>query len=604
MPNAFDETNPPFDRLSPAEIETLRRALDVAYFRPGEEIIRAGAPAEALYVVIKGLVEERAGDELVALLEEKDFFDSRGLIQGRSEHDFRARDEALAYALPREVALDLVKANPRFAAFFYLDLSHKLAAIAREEEETTVGALMRARVADMNLRPAHFIDASDSIETAGHRMREIDSNALFVRDGGRIGVVTGMNLSKAVVLKRMKIEEPVGGVAHYDVVSLDRQDFVYAALILMTKTNKRRVAVRENGEYVGMLEDIELLSFVAGNAQLVAGRIDRAQGLPDLALAAREIGGQVRMLRRQGVKVEVVAEIVSDLNRRLFARLFALLAPASIRAAGCLIVMGSEGRGEQTVRTDQDNALILRAPVPEAELDAFRASFTAALESFGFAPCPGNVMVRNPMWSQTLDGYRAAFRRWTALPDEAAHMNVAIFYDAVAVAGDASLLDAAKADLIAAARTGSTAYLSHFARATEAFPMPIGFFNNLLTLDGRGDAVDLKKGGVFPIVHGVRSLALERGLTVTGTVERIEQLVDLGRLSRQLGTELTQSFYLLTSLRLDAQLAAELARTSSQSALVRPAELSSLQRDLLRDAFQVVKQFRDIVRRHFNLGMF
>ncbi len=599
MPNAFDEHNAPFDRLAPQEIETLRRALDVAYFRPGEAIVTEGAPVEALYVVIKGAVEERDGDEIIALLGPSDSFDSRGLIQGRSGHGFKAREETLCYILPRTVALDLIQANPRFAAFFYLEISHKLDAIARDEEDSRVGALMRARVSEMKLRPAVFISADDTIETAGHRMREINSNALFVRDGDRTGIITGMNLSKAVVLKRLPIEAPVRDVTHFDVVSLSPDDFVYSALILMTKTNKRRVAVREGDSYVGILEDIELLSFVAGNAQLVAGRIDRAAGLADLVIAAREIGDQVRLLRRQGVKIEVVAEIVSDLNSRLFAKAFQFTAPAPIRAGACLAVMGSEGRGEQTVRTDQDNALILAAPVDEELLQTFRRDFTAALESFGFAPCPGEVMVRNPMWSRPLSDYLAAFRRWVAIPDENAHMNVAIFYDAIAVAGDATLLNEAKAQLIDAARA-SSAYMAHFARATVAFPMPIGFFNNLLTLDGRGDAVDLKKGGIFPIVHGVRSLALERGLIETGTAQRIQKLVELGALSRDLGRELTQSLFFLMTLRLDAQLAG----AGAPSALVRPAEMSSLQRDLLRDAFQVVKQFREIVRRHFNLGMF
>ncbi len=130
----------------------------------------------------------------------------------------------------------------------------------------------------------------------------------------------------------------------------------------------------------------------------------------------------------------------------------------------------------------------------------------------------------------------------------------------------------------------------HFARAIDAFPTPIGFFNNLT-----GDALDLKKGGIFSIVHGVRSLALERGLTETGTVPRIHRLVEAGRFSAEFGQELTQAFYLLMTMRLDAQLA---------GAEVRPAKLSSIQRDVLRDAFHVVKQFRDIVRRHFNLGTF
>ncbi|VFU16451.1 putative nucleotidyltransferase substrate binding domain-containing protein [Methylocella tundrae] len=599
LPNAFDEQNPPFDRLTSQEIETVRRALDIAYFRPGETIIAQGEPSEALYVIIKGVVEERAGREVLSLLGPKDSFDSRALVQGRASHEFLAREETLCYLLPGKAALGLIQSNPRFAAFFYLEISRKLDAMARDEEDSRVGTLMRARVSDMKLHPASFIDATDTIEAAGHRMREINTNALFVRDGARTGILTGMNLSKAVVLNRMPIEAPVGPITHFDVVSLSPDDFVYSALILMTKTNKRRVAVHDGAAYIGILEDIELLSFVTGNAQLVAQRIDRALTLADLTIASREIGDQVRLLRRQGVKIEVVAEIVSDLNRRLFAKVFDILAPAPIRARGCLVVMGSEGRGEQTARTDQDNALILAEPVDERLLEAFRRDFTAALEGFGFSPCQGNVMVRNPAWSRTLADYLAAFRRWVALPDENAHMNVAIFYDAAAVAGNAALLTEAKAQLIAATRENS-AYLAHFARAIEAFPMPIGFFNNLLTLDGHGDAVDLKKGGIFPIVHGVRSLALERGLTETGTGERIQRLVELGLISRDLGRELTQSLYFLMTLRLDAQLAA----TGASSALVRPAELSSLQRDLLRDAFRVVKQFRDVVRRRFNLGMF
>ena len=141
----------------------------------------------------------------------------------------------------------------------------------------------------------------------------------------------------------------------------------------MTKSNKRRVAIGEDGQFVGVLEDIDLLSFLAGNSQLVGGRIDRSRRVSDLARAAKGIEPQIRLLRRQGVKVDLVCEIVSDLNRRLLHKLYALVAPRSVREAGCFFVMGSEGRGEQTFRTDQDNGLILAGPVPEEELAKFRA---------------------------------------------------------------------------------------------------------------------------------------------------------------------------------------------------------------------------------------
>jgi CBS domain-containing protein len=600
MPKAFDAANPPFDRLTPTEIETLRAALDIAYFRPDEAIIEQDKPADDLYVVIKGTIEERDGNDLLALLGPKDSFDSRALVHGRSGHAFVAREETLCYAAPRATILNLIQSNPRFASFFYRDISRKLDDFVRDEEEQRYGSLMRSRISELFLHPAAFIDAGDTIEAAGHMMHEIDSNALFVRDGDRIGIITGMNLSKAVVLRRQSIQTAVRELAHFDVVTVRSDDFVSSALVLMTKLNKRRVAVRDGERYIGVLEDIDVLGFLAGSAQVVAGRIERASTEDDLAIAARETAAQVRVLRRQGVGIELIGEIMSDLNQRLFSRLFELTAPAEFRTSGCLIVMGSEGRGEQTVRTDQDNGLILSGPVDKAKLDAFRADFSGALSRFGFPPCPGNVMVSNPAWSKPLPDYLADFRSWLALPDDTSHLNVAIFYDARPVAGDAQLLIAAKTALIEMVR-GEQTFLAHFARAIDSFATPIGLFRNLITSAGDGDALDLKKGGIFPIVHGVRSLALKHGLMETATNMRIVRLRDLGVLHADFARELSQAFQYMMMLRLDGQLAAS---AGTSGTLVRPSSLSSMERDLLRDAFQVVKQFREFIRRHFNLDRF
>ncbi len=595
MPKSFDASNPPFDRLLPREIDLLRATLDIAYFRPGETLIAQDAPSESLFVVIKGTVEERDGDELVALLGPKDSFDSRAIVQGTSAHAFVARTETLAYLAPKETTLRLIDENPRFGSFFYLDISRKLEAIARDRDERAAGSLMRTRVGDLFLHPAEFIDASETIEAAGRRMRDVNSNTLLVRDGDRLGLVTGMNLSKAVILHRMPITAAIGPVAHYEIVSVDEGDFVFQALLDMTKSNKRRIAVRRGEEIVGILEDIDLLGFLAGNTQVIAGRIDRARSKGDLAIAAREIAEQVRILRRQDVRAEVIAEIVSDLNRRLISKAFALIAPPDLRKRSCLIVMGSEGRSEQTVRTDQDNGLILAGPVDEAMLAGFRADFTAALEEFGFPPCPGNVMVRNPFWSKPLDEYVADFHRWVAAPDENAAMNVAIFYDAAAVSGRVDLLKKAKAALIESMRS-ERVYIARFAHAVEAFETPIGLFNNLIEKDG---ALDLKKGGIFPIVHGVRALALEHGLTETSTADRIRKLGEHNVLREDFARDLIEAFHFLNQLRLDSQLA-----ETGQGAVVRAAALTSAERDLLRDSFKVVKQFRDFLRRHFNFGMF
>jgi CBS domain-containing protein len=598
MAQPFDASAAPFNRLSPEEAAIVRNALDIGYFRPNETVIARDSAPESLFIVIKGCVEERDRDDVVSLRGPGDTFDSRALVQGGGSNAFVAREETLLNLLPRDLTLKLINQNPRFASFFYLDIARKLEAVSRDEEAARFAPLMDARVADLSLRSAALIDAADTIQRAGAKMRELNAYALFVRDGERTGVLTRSDLVNSAIVNRQPIDSPVGPLVNHAVVCVAPDDFVSTALLRMTKHNKRRVLVVEGGEFVGVLEDIDLLSFLAGNSQLVAQQIDRASSVAGLALAAQKIEPQIRMLRRQGVKIEAMCEIVSDLNQRLHAKLFSLVAPESIRDRGCLIVMGSEGRGEQTFRTDQDNGLILSESVPERELEAFRADIFHGLEACGFPPCPGNVMVRNPVWSKTLADYRDDFRRWLALTDEAGVMNIAIFFDAKAAAGDPELLSAAKQDLIEAMR-GERVHLARFARAIDAFPTPVGLFNNLVTSKAEGDALDLKKGGIFPIVHGARALALEKGLIETNSAARIARLAELGTFEPQFARELTEALRYLMAMRLDAEIA-EQASTN----LVRPRELTTMERDALRDAFQLAKRLREMVRRHFNLAMF
>jgi CBS domain-containing protein len=154
MAQHFDVRNAPFDRLTADEADVVRDALDIAYFRPNETIVGRGAAPDSLFIVIKGLVEERDGDDLVALRGPGDAFDSRALVQGGASHAFVAREETLCNLLPRDLTLRLINQNPRFASFFYLDIARKLDAGLREEEGARFAPLLGARVRDMFLHPA------------------------------------------------------------------------------------------------------------------------------------------------------------------------------------------------------------------------------------------------------------------------------------------------------------------------------------------------------------------------------------------------------------------------------------------------------------------
>jgi CBS domain-containing protein len=239
MPQAFDAQNPPFDRLTHAEAAELRSQLDIGYWPPGETIIGRDKPADHLHVVIKGSVEERDGEEVENILRFKDSFDARALVHGAAGASFVAAEETLCYLVPKDVVLDLIKRNPGFAAFFYSELSRKLTGYASGPEGAGgVEQVLRARVKEARLHEASFIDASATLVETGKAMQDRNSNALFVRDGERIGIVTGMNLSKAAVLMALPLSTRIGDITHFQIHSVDEDDFIFEALIKMTRHSR------------------------------------------------------------------------------------------------------------------------------------------------------------------------------------------------------------------------------------------------------------------------------------------------------------------------------------------------------------------------------
>jgi CBS domain-containing protein len=263
--------------------------------------------------------------------------------------------------------------------------------------------------------------------------------------------------------------------------------------------------------------------------------------------------------------------------------------------------MGSEGRGEQILKTDQDNALLLRDGFAFEGLAGVATHFAAALAEFGYPPCPGGIMVTNPRWRQPLAGFRESLRQWLYGHDPEGPMNLAIFFDAAAVAGDASLLAAAR-DHLDALLSGQDQYLARFAAAADQFMEPGNFWTRLAGGRKARDEtpLDLKKLGTFPIVHGVRALALQHHVREQGTAARLQALQAAGHLDATLARDLLDALHFLMGLRLTHQL-----RQRAGGALpgneVRASELGALEREPLHDALAIVKRFRAFLRQHFHL---
>jgi CBS domain-containing protein len=221
------------------------------------------------------------------------------------------------------------------------------------------------------------------------------------------------------------------------------------------------------------------------------------------------------------------------------------------------------------------------------------------LASFGYPECAGHIMVNNPDWRNTAAGFGQMARQWLIMPDGDSLMKLAIFMDAHAVCGDAHLLDDVEAGLSKLA-TDNDAMLNRFASAIDAFGSGTGWWNRLLGLGEKDNQLNIKKEGIFPLVHGVRSLALARRVEETGTTERIAALVTQEVLTPEMGADLTDSLYFFMGLKLKAGLA-ELDTGRPVTGAIDVDKLSSLDRDLLKDTLGVVKRFKILLRLRFHL---
>jgi CBS domain-containing protein len=472
--------------------------------------------------------------------------------------------------------------------------------------------LTLARVDQALVRPAQYVEAATDIVAVVRLFSERRVTSVLVRglapgDGpGSLGIFTTAGLQRAILSGRPLEQLPVGELASRPLITVRPADPLYDALATMIRHRVQRVAVVDDTDtaaapvVLGMLEQIDLLSFLSNHSYLITRQILEAGDLDTLRNAASQITRVIGLLHHGGTKVEFIARLVRELNAKLMERTWQLLAPAELRANACLFVMGSEGRGEQLLRTDQDNGLVLRdGYVPPVELDAICRRFSQALADFGYPECPGHIMLSNPQWRHSASDFSRLVRGWLLQPSSDSLMSLAIFLDARAVAGDAALLAQVRGALFELA-TDNGPLLAHFASAITAFDHLNGWWTRLRARDGGTAQLDLKKAGLFPLVHGVRTLALAHGIRAVSTAERIAALVAAGRLDAAMGADLVDSLHGLMGLKLKLGLTAmQAGRAAGDSSIFE--SLGSLEREQFKDTLAVVKRFKTLLRLRFHL---
>ena len=603
MPNAFNFSASPFDCLTPDEQRLVRDSVDVAYYPEGAIILDVGTAPSHLWVIIKGYVTQYDGDEVITTYGPDDTFDGRGLVAGKTSNRFVAMEEVVAYQLARQTVTDLIADNATFGALLFSDLSNKLSALSQRQSQHELQSLTLSRVDEAFLRPVHFVDAQTDVLSVVKVFQAQRTTHVLVRDTSvsppRLGIFTTTALQRAILDGTPLAQLPVKAFSSFELITVKPSDQVGDALAALMRHRVHRLVVADGDQILGVLEALDVFSFLSNHSHLITVQVDAANDIEALAQAAGQVTRMVTVLYRSGTRVSLIARLVQDLNARLFERAWQLIAPPDLVANSCLFVMGSEGRGEQLLKTDQDNGLILRdGYTPPANLDDICQQFSQVLGRFVYPECPGNIMVSNPMWRKTAYDFGQMMQQWLLMPDADSLMNLAIFLDAHPVCGDAHLLEHAQHVLMRLA-TDNDAMLARFAASIDAFGNSQGWWNRLLGLDDQ-KGLHLKKEGIFPLVHGVRSLALTEHLQDTSTTARIEALVAKSVITPALGADLTQSLHFLMGLKLKAGLA-EMETNNEVSGKVDVTKLSTLERDLLKDALGVVKHFKTLLRSRFKL---
>ena len=608
----FLAATPPFSLLDAALLDALPAKLAIRYLRRGSVFPPPEEDGRAACLIRQGAVELRdGGGQLLARLAEGDLHDA-ACHAIDADSTGTAIEDCLVYLLPCAELQALRRADAGIDAHF----TRSVAAARRHAREADPdatgdghGRLLSLRVADFVRREPVTGSAQMTIAEAAARMSEARVSALLIVDaaGHLEGILTDRDLRNRCLAQGVAADRPVAGIMSAPVRSIGPEAAAFEALMDMTRYGTHHLPVADAGGLRGIVTSTDLLRWHGDNAIYLAAVLRRAELPEALAAASHRLAELQVALDASGATAGQIAQALSSLNDVITTRLIELaqqhLGPPPVPFAW--LACGSQGRHEQTVHSDQDNALILDDGFDPAQHDAYFAALAGyvndGLDACGYRYCPGKVMASNPAWRQPLSVWRAQFQKWVAHCDHGAAMLVANFADLRAIAGTVEL----HAPLVADLRSGATrhqGFLAQMVREMLANRPPLGFFRQLVLIrDGEhARQFDGKRQGLLPIVDIARIHALAKGLAEVGTRARIDAAEAAGGLSHEAAAELHECFEFLAALRMRHQVA-QIRRGEAPDNYLDPAALTALEIRHLKDVFAIVAQLQDaLAQRHGN----
>ena len=607
----------PFTFLPEEDLSRIAAAVSVINY-PKDTVlfVQGRSRVEYLYIIFKGAAEryfeEDDQKKLRGVLSEGDMYGGISMLlnNGIAIRTMRVTEDSTFYILPKDTYLDLCNRYEAFSDFFtdifgkrMLDRSYAeiIASNFKPREDST--QFFNLPVESVYSKNLIYCDQDLPIQAAAAVMSEQGTSSIFVREpkGDFVGVVTDNDLRKKVTATGYDILKPVSDIMSSPLSLISKDALLFEAMMEMMKKNIKHLAVIDGANKVtGVITNRDLLKAQGQSPFIIIREIAQAKFINQLVQIRHQIPRLVQTLINTGAKAKNVTRFLTTVSDSILQKIIELtlndIGPPPVKFV--FMILGSEGRMEQTLKTDQDNAIVFKdVPLKSSEKVTkyflkFGEKVCNWLDEAGYALCKGGVMAKNPKWCQPLSKWQKYFAEWihTAAPE--ALLQASIFFDFRGAYGDMQLITQLRKHLFASL-VGWPGFFRHLAENALFFNPPIGFFRNFV-VESKGehrDAFDIK-AAMQPIVDYARIYALRNQIEETNTLERLNELLIKKMITWQEYNELETAYSYLMQQRFARQVNAVVEENAEPDNYINPKKLSRIEQTTLKEIFKRIEKFQ------------
>jgi len=493
--------------------------------------------------------------------------------------------------------------NEEFAHFYKKPRSFDESYIASEQ-------LYSRKISAINYREIVKCNHQTPIFEAAKIMSNQKVSCLFITDDDQniAGFVTDITLRDGVIAKQIDSALAIEQVMDSNIVTISKDAYIYEAILMMFRTKTRYLLVENEGDFEGFLSRNRLLSEQAQSPLVFIQSVKLALSTKELKSKWQRVPRIVAQLLSRGVHAEIVNQVITTIadtiSQKVIEEVIKEIGPAP--AAFVFIVLGSEGRKEQTLKTDQDNAIIYEDKANEhrelvrAYFLDFATRVSDKLNDIGFVYCTGDFMAKNPKWTHSLSHWKKNYKEWVedALPESA--IKFSTFFDCRAIYGDTAIIDELSLFVDEELQKPNEKFFAFMAKNALQYEPPLTFFRNIKTEKIEEKEVFDVKNAMTPIVDLVRVYALQNHIfKKENTGERLKALRDLGLFKETEFYELMQSYYYLMGLRLRRQAENIIDNKAEPTNYILLDSLTKIEQVTLKEIFKTIVNFQAGIRMKF-----